>query len=142
MQHTDFRYWMPIAVRWSDMDTLGHVNNAVYFTYIETARLAYFNTTGVSDHWQDGYGPILARITCDFRQPIVHPAKLEAGVRVCRLGKSSMSIETLLCEDSRDNVVASSEAVVVWVHYASGKSKPLSPTLRQALIDYEPDLSA
>ena len=79
-----------IAVRWGDMDALGHVNNARFFTYDEDVRLGFFNQLMAKDarFWKD-YGLILAHIGCDFVAQVRAPSTLEVCYGIARIGSKS-----------------------------------------------------
>ena len=79
----------PISVQWGDMDAFGHVNNARFFTWFETARIAYFREIGLPSDLAGGIGPILAHTGCDYLSPVEYPAELLVGARATRLGGSS-----------------------------------------------------
>ncbi|GEM_PF-103997 len=125
----EFRHWMTLPVRWGDMDSLGHVNNAKFFTYGEEARQTYFNEYAAHDpvFWKD-YSVILARVACDFIQQLHHPATLDLGTRVVRMGRSSLGVTTAMF---RDNVlVAVQDAVLVWFDYRNQKVEQIPQTTR------------
>ncbi len=112
----DFSFFVEIPTRWSDLDALGHVNNARFFTFDETARLDYFSDLMRSDDqfWK-ARGLILARIECDFIAQLRHPAQVRAGFRIERLGRSSMSTQAAHFVNGKP--VAVSRGVVVWFDY-------------------------
>lgn len=131
-QRSDFGFFVRLVVRWGDMDTLGHINNAHFFTYDEQARLEYFASIGesVPGYWTDS-GLILARIGCDFLKQVRHPATLDVGFRIARMGRSSMeSIGGLF---QGEQLVAVTRGVVVWFDYASQKPTAIPDNVR-ALI--------
>ena len=131
-QRTDFAHVIRVPVRWGDMDSLGHVNNVKFFTYDEQARIEYFAafTTAVPDFWKTS-GIILARIGCDFLSQLHYPATLDVGVRISRLGRSSMETQGAAFEGER--LVAVTQGVVVWFDYAAQKAAPIPDSVR-ALI--------
>ena len=74
----DFRHWLPLEVRWGDMDAYGHVNNAKYFTYCESARMSYFDAVRLDEfRGAESHGPAVVTATCNFRRQVHHPASLE-----------------------------------------------------------------
>jgi acyl-CoA thioester hydrolase len=102
------------TVRFRDADGFGHVNNAVYLTYVEQARIAYLVDRGVFTRpTQDEMSMILARAEIDFRTPLAVGEEVEIAVRTARVGNKSFALEYELHVDSR--VVA--EAVTVLVAY-------------------------
>jgi len=113
-------------VRWGDMDSAGHVNNIVYFRYMEDARIAWFEHLGMLDAGAD-LRPILARVECDFRKPVTYPGDVVTRQTVTRVGRTSVDhdVEIVLADDP-SQVVATGKSVVVWLDYASGKPAPWS----------------
>jgi acyl-CoA thioester hydrolase len=81
-------------VHWGDQDLFGHVNNVVYFRWLESARVAYLDRIGMARlHGQEDIGPILAAISCNFRRQIEYPDTVRIGTRVTRIGNTSMTVE-------------------------------------------------
>ncbi len=113
----DFGHFLRMPVRWGDMDALGHVNNAVYFVYDESARIDFFQELidGDPRFWVD-HGLILAQIGCRFLQQLKPPARIEVGFRVRRIGNSSMSAES--CVFLGDSSIAHAESTICWFDYA------------------------
>jgi acyl-CoA thioester hydrolase len=109
-------------VRFRDCDALGHVNNAVYSTYLEEARLAVLG--GLREF-------ILARVEIDFRAELRAGDEIEVGTRVGRLGGKSFELEHEI--RAGDRVVAEAKSVLVAYDYARGESVKLSETLRERL---------
>lgn len=131
-QRADFGHWRKIPTRWSDLDLLGHVNNARFFGFDEDARLDYFSSLWKDDQrfWKD-YGFILANLGCDFIAQLHHPAEVEAGFRITRLGRSSM--QTMAGFYLGDKLIAVTRGVLVWFNYADQKPQPIPDHVR-ALI--------
>jgi len=122
----------PIDVRWGDMDAFGHVNNACYFTYCESARIAYFDAVELDAARQEPqHGPALVTATCNFLRQVHYPAALEVGARVTQIGRKSFTLDYVICRRDTAEKVADGTSVVVWVDYAVGRSIPLP----EALID-------
>src|SRR5687768_11961436 len=90
----DFPSIITLPVQWGDQDAFGHVNNVVYFRWYESARIAYFDESGMAA-LLDGQqlGPILARIACDYHRQLNFPDTIQVGSKVTRLGSKSMTIE-------------------------------------------------
>ena len=123
-----------VPVQWGDMDALGHVNNAVYFTWFESARIALFERVGLAITGVPEVGPILAHTRCDFLAPVRYPGEVLTGTRIERLGRTSftMEYEAALAADP-GTPVARGQGVVVLIDYRDGAKVPLSATLRDAL---------
>ncbi len=129
---SDFGHHTRIVVRWGDMDALGHVNNAKFFTYDEQARLEYFAMFAslVPDMWKTE-GLILARLGCDFLQQLHYPATLDVAFRIAKFGRSSMETECALFEGER--LVAVLQGVVVWFNYTAQKSTAIPEAVKAAI---------
>lgn len=133
-----FRHLQPITVRWGDMDAMGHVNNAAYFTYCESARISYFAAVETHRHAEsERHGPSLVAAHLDFRQQVHYPAELDVAARVTEVGRSSFRHEYAIFRRDRDEVVAEGYGVTVWVDYAVGRSVPLPDGLREAIRRFE-----
>jgi len=117
-----FNVWISIDVRWGDMDAFGHVNNASYFTYCESARIRYFEELGLEELHRPGeIGPAVVTATCNFQRQVHYPATLEVGVRAERIGSKSFHLEYGLFVEGSGEVVADGSSVVVWVDFKAGK---------------------
>lgn len=108
-----------LDIRWGDMDAYGHVNNTLFFRYLESARFRY-----IEDHilpLLDNKMPVivLADIQCKFEQQIVYPAHLTVKSRVTRLGNSSFDVTAEIYHGERRCAV--SKAVLVWLDEQTGK---------------------
>jgi acyl-CoA thioester hydrolase len=127
-----------ITVRWGDMDSMGHVNNAKYFTYCESARMSYFAAVRMYEHREgEQHGPALAAAHLNFRAQVRHPAELEVATRVTEIGRSSFKMEYELLYRDTDDRVADGSGVIVWVDYATGKSIPLPENLKEEIRRFE-----
>ena len=114
-------------VRFRDLDGMAHVNNAVFSTYLEEARLAWF---GDADP-QPLADVILARTEIDFRSPVQAGEIVEIGVRPSRVGTKSFELEYELRADGR--VVASAKSVLVGYDYERAESVPIPERWRRRL---------
>jgi acyl-CoA thioester hydrolase len=117
------------TVRFRDLDGMGHVNNAVFSTYLEQARLAWFGTAEtlpLSD-------VILARTEIDFRSPVAVGETVEIGVRASRLGTKSFELEYELQAGGR--LVAEAKSVLVGYDYSRGESSTIPERWRRRLSE-------
>jgi acyl-CoA thioester hydrolase len=105
-------------VRFRDLDGMGHVNNAVFLTFMESARIAYFTQHGAGNNPQQHL--ILARIEVDFRSPVALGEHVEVGVRPSRLGTKSFELEYEVRADGR--LAAEAKSVLVGYDYLRGES--------------------
>jgi acyl-CoA thioester hydrolase len=114
------------TVRFRDVDSMGHVNNAVFLTYIEEARIAYLLPFGA-----EVTNMILARVEIDFRAPLRVGDELEIGVRPSGVGTKSFELEYVV--RSADAVAAEAKTVIVSFDYESGRSVDVPQAWREAL---------
>lgn len=131
-QRGDFAFYLPLATRWGDMDALGHVNNAKFFTYDESVRLAYFTELMRDDpkFWNE-YGLILAHIEADFIEQLKPPAELALGFRIARFGRTSMGTEAGMFLG--DRLIAVTRGVLVWFDYRASKPLPLPDGVKERI---------
>ncbi|ROO26563.1 thioesterase [Salinisphaera japonica YTM-1] len=129
----DYAHLTPIKVKWGEMDSLGHVNNAVYFRYSEDGRIDYIHGISEDADHQTSDGPILADLQCSFRAQLRFPADVEIGTRVKRIGRSSLDIEQCLFLAGTDDVVAVYANVVVWFDYGAQTSMRIPETVRERI---------
>ena len=104
-----------IPIRWGDMDAMGHVNNTVYFRFMEQARVSLFDRVGLGGggaHRTPGIGPVVIHIDCTFRRALTYPGTVEVRVFVTETGRTSVTL--------RYEMYPSYDAQVV---YADGTSK-------------------
>jgi acyl-CoA thioester hydrolase len=122
------------TVRFRDTDGMGHVNNAVFSTYLEQARLAWF---GQARFGEAGEPPlsdvILARTEIDFRSPLRTGEVVEVGVRTSRLGTKSFELEYELHATGR--LVAEAKSVLVGYDYGSGESVAIPDRWKRRLSE-------
>lgn len=140
---SDFRFSCPIPVRYADLDAQGHVNNAVYFSYMEQGRLEYVQALGL---WQPGrdfldVGTIVAEAQCLYRRPVLLGQVVDVAVRTARLGHKSLVLEYRLSVAGAE--AASGRTVLVAYDYRAGASIPVPAEWRDRLTAFEgPGLSA
>lgn len=129
-----FSNWREVQVRWSDMDVMGHVNNAVYFTYLEVARIDFLRARSLKSGMKhDGKGFGLVSIQCDFKKQIRYPADLEIGTRVIHIGNRSFHLEQGVFLKDEAALMAYGRSVMCWVDYEAERAIELPAELRAAL---------
>lgn len=126
-----FELTIPIA--WGDMDVLGHVNNTVYFRYMETARVDWMRSVGAEPN-VNGEGPVIVNTFCNFLQPLVYPGQVLARLYVGKPGRSSFdTYVTMARADAPDDICAAGGATVVWTNMPDQRSAALPQQLRLRL---------
>jgi len=133
-----FRYWKTIEVRWGDMDAQGHVNNTVYFTYCESARVELLRKIGFKGK-QAGLaeGPTLVHTSCDFKRQVLYPAKLDVGLRVERISQRSFKMSYGIFFHGTDDLAAVAASINAWANYVEGHAVELPEEIRTALAEYQ-----
>ena len=130
---TDDAFTTTVDVRFRDIDAMGHVNNAVYATYMEEARTAYFDA--VLDASLAAVDSVLANLELEFRRSVELDDEVTVAVRVPELGRSSIPMEYEIRADG--DVAAVGEAVQVAVDPETGSSRPIPDEWRERITDYE-----
>lgn len=121
---------MPIDLRWRDLDAFNHVNNANFMTYVEEARIRWFESAG-NDWLSNGRIPLLAAVQMNYRLPIPYPARVFVELLTERVGNSSLTLgHRVVGED--DRLYADGHSVLVWIEMASGRPVPLPDAVRAA----------
>tara|TARA_B100000405_G_C16495037_1_gene341560 strand:- start:103 stop:543 length:441 start_codon:yes stop_codon:yes gene_type:complete len=128
-----------ISVQWGDMDALKHVNNTVFLTWMETARMAYFEECGMMDTFEsEKIGPILAAIKADFLAPVVYPDTVVVHTTISKMGRSSFDMAyKIMSSANGGELVATGSATGVMCDYSTGSSTPISENLRARITDLE-----
>ena len=128
---------MVVPIRWGDMDAMGHVNNTLYFGYMEVARLEWFFKMGFPAQ-PDGQGPLIANAFCNFVRQLAYPGEVLVRTYVGPPGRSSFdTFHEMLRTDEPETVYANGGATVVWVDYPRQSSTPMPDGLRQLLSGEE-----
>ncbi|MEY3863851.1 MAG: hypothetical protein RL183_736 [Pseudomonadota bacterium] len=123
-----------ITVRWGDMDAFGHVNNAVYFRYIEQARINWLDSLGLN-FAQDEQGVVVVNAFCNFMKPVEYPADLIIKTYITnptRVGLDTFN-EMSLASDP-ETVRATSGATIVWVDFKSQKAASWPDQIKAKLV--------
>ena len=122
-----------LPIRWGDMDAMGHVNNTVYFRYMEQARIEWLyacaQRLGVAPYQSEG--PVVVNASCTFHSPLTYPGEAEVRMFVGVPGRSSVESYYEVWMDDRK--YADGAAKMVWIDLASAKSAPIPEALRALL---------
>ncbi|MGE7467957.1 acyl-CoA thioesterase [Bosea sp. NPDC003192] len=126
----DFPLRAKDKLRYGDTDRQGHVNNAVFSTFLETGRveLIYGQTVQLAE---PGTAFVLARLELDFRAELLWPGEVEIGTRIASIGRSSVRLEQAIFQGER--CVASGISVIVQMDEATRKARPFSDAVRERL---------
>ena len=125
---------MEIAVRWGDMDAVGHVNNTLFLRYLEEARVEWFSRMDTTWECAD-YGPVVVNINCNFRREIQWPCRLLVSLDATVASDKRVVLEHTICDaEDPDFVYSDASTVLVWIDRHSGKSISLPEAVRSSLV--------
>lgn len=131
---SDYRAFRQIPTRWMDNDAYGHVNNVVYYSWFDTAVNAWLIERGLLDiHTGNPIG-LVVETGCQYHRSVAFPETVEAGIRIARLGNSSVHWEVGLFTPGHDAPAATGHFVHVYVDRDSRRPMPLPTAWRQALL--------
>jgi acyl-CoA thioester hydrolase len=125
----------PVEVRFRDCDPMGHVNNAVYLTYLELARFAYWKAADIG-RLAGEVSYIIARVEIDFRAPAVTGDVLDVAVSVTGFRRSSFSMGYEI-RNQEGRLIATAKSVQVAYDYGAGKTVPLPDAIKRRIAEFE-----
>jgi acyl-CoA thioester hydrolase len=128
-----FKHFSTIETRWMDNDVYGHVNNVVYYSYFDTVINRYLIAAGSLDIHAGAAIGVCAESACRFFEPVAFPETIDAGLRVARLGPSSVTYEIGLFRSGSERAAAQGHFVHVFVDRASRRPAPIPGNLRVSL---------
>ncbi len=132
-RRAEYRHFQPITTRWHDNDLYGHVNNVVYYSYFDSAVNAYLIERGGLDIHNGEVVGFVVSSSCDYFASIAFPDQIEVGLRVGRLGNSSVQYELAIFKRGEDEASAAGRFVHVFVERATNRPTPIPGRLRAAL---------
>jgi acyl-CoA thioester hydrolase len=128
-----YSHFLTVPTRWMDNDIYGHVNNVVYYSYFDTVVNEYLIRSGVLDIERSPVIGLVVETQCRFFKPLTFPDVVHAGLRVARLGRSSVRYEIGLFKNEDDSAAAQGHFVHVYVERETRKATALPPEMRSAL---------
>jgi acyl-CoA thioester hydrolase len=123
---------MPLQLRWRDLDAFNHVNNSTFLTYLEEARIRWFESIG-EDWVTETFAPLLAAVQLNYRQPIPYPADVAVELFVDKVGNSSITIGHAIASANGSALYCDGHVVAVWIDRASQRPCPLPDGIRRAV---------
>lgn len=130
---TDFPHFLAIPTRWMDNDAYQHVNNVVYYSYFDTAVNQFLITRGALDIHADRVVGLVVETGCSYFSSISFPDTVHAGVRVTKLGNSSVRYELALFRNDEEKPAAAGHFVHVYVDRDSNRPVPIPEKVRALL---------
>lgn len=139
MEINNFKHHISIKVRFSDLDAMGHVNNATYLTYLEEARIAYFNEVLNYTENNLAFGAVVAKIEIDYIRQIELGDIIEVYTKCSSFGNKSSDIEHLIViKKVKDNLTAAkAKTKLVSFDYKLRKSVPVPRDVKAKIETYE-----
>ena len=132
-RRADYRHSQAITTRWMDNDAYGHVNNAVYYAFFDTAVNTWLIERGLLDIGKSEVIGLVAETGCHYFAPLAYPQKVTAGLRVVKLGRSSVRYEIALFAEGSDSAAAQGHFVHVYVDRETRRPVKLPDALVHAL---------
>ncbi len=130
---SDYPVFYPITTRWSDNDIYGHINNVVYYSYFDSVANRYLIEEGGLQIPDDPVVGYVVNSGCDYLASASYPDELEGGLRVDRLGNSSVQYGIGIFRKGEETPLACGHFVHVFVDRAANKSVPIPASIRAAL---------
>jgi acyl-CoA thioester hydrolase len=122
------------AVVWGDMDAFGHLNNVMYYRYMESARLDYFEKI---DLFAYKVLPVVRSNECEYLRPVYYPDQLKIAVRVMDMRNSSFTMDYLMWSELQQSVVATGKAVMVCIDPETKNKKIIPEQLKEKINTLE-----
>ncbi len=132
-RRSDYRHFLPVPTRWMDNDAYGHVNNVTYYSYFDTAVNEHLIRAGGLDIVRDPVVGYVVETGCRFHAPLTFPEAIEAGLKVTRLGRSSVAYEIGIFRQGDDTPAATEWFVHVWVDRTTQRPAMVPERIRSAL---------
>ena len=133
----DYRHRTTLQVRFRDIDAFGHVNNAVFFSYVELARIRYLLDVLQPDQPFDRLPLILARVELDYRSPITFGEEVVVDTRVDRIGSTSFGMSHRMTAAPDVRLVGDVQSVLVTYDYAAAQPMPIPTDWRRLIGQHE-----
>jgi acyl-CoA thioester hydrolase len=133
VRRAEYRHFQPITTRWHDNDIYGHVNNVTYYSFFDSAVNSYLIEQGGLDIHDGSVVGFVVSSSCDYFASIAYPQVIEVGLRVGKLGNSSVQYELAVFKAGEDEACAAGRFVHVFVERQSNRPVTIPEVLRQAL---------
>jgi acyl-CoA thioester hydrolase len=130
---TEFKVFYPITTRWMDNDLYGHVNNVTYYSYFDTVINLYLIESGGLDIHSGSVVGYVVNSGCNYLAPVGYPDRLDAALRVDRIGNSSVQYGIAIFKEGDASAAAHGHVVHVFVDRAINQPVPIPLELRKAL---------
>ncbi len=133
LTRADYAHFLPIQTRWNDMDKYGHVNNMVYYGYFDTVVTDYIVRIGELDTSESSAVALVVESHCNYERPVAFPTIVDCGLRIGRLGNSSMRYEIGVFAQGEEAIAAHGHFVHVFVTRENWRPTPIPKAIRAAV---------
>ncbi|MBS1689803.1 MAG: acyl-CoA thioesterase [Bacteroidetes bacterium] len=128
---------LELRIDWSEMDLFGHVNNVMYFKYIQASRVNYWELSGLVKHFQeDKIGPILANTSCQFVRPLHYPGKITVQAGIEFMKNTSFGIHHQILNEAGE-IAAEAHDVIVYFNFNKNEKTELPASFRHSVAKLE-----
>ena len=138
MNRQDFTVFYPVYTRWKDNDVYGHVNNVTYYSYFDSTINRYLIERGGLDIHSARIAGYVVSSSCQFRRPVAYPDSISVGLRVSKLGNSSVTYELAVFRELEEEAAAHGQVVHVFVDRDQNCSVPIPEQIRDCLEEILP----
>jgi acyl-CoA thioester hydrolase len=128
-----YKHFLPISTRWADNDVYGHINNVVYYSFFDTVVNGYLLEQGALDIEKSEVVGLVVETQCNYFSSIAYPQQVEAGLRVARVGNSSVRYEVGIFVQGAKTAAAQGHFVHVYVDRKTQRPSALPDALKAAL---------
>jgi acyl-CoA thioester hydrolase len=137
----DFPFKLTLPVLWGHMDAFQHVNNVIYFRYLESARIAYFESIQFMKFMEEtGVGPILAETSCKYLKPLRFPDTIDVGCKTTEIRDSEMEQEYAIYSHRQGRIVATGWALIVAYDYKTFRRAQWIPAFVEKVKSFDPNV--
>ena len=136
-KRSDYKHFHAITTRWMDNDVYGHVNNVVYYSWFDTVVNEFLVTNGVLDIEHSPVIGLVIETQCNYFASVAFPERITAGVRVAKLGNSSVRYEVGIFRENEDSAAAQGHFVHVYVDRESRRPSAIPEKMRALLQTIE-----
>lgn len=135
----NFKHKTKIKIRFSDLDAMKHVNNATYLTFLEEARIKYFNDLFNKKESDLDYQAVVGRIEIDYLYPIVLGDNVEVFTRISKIGNKSLDVQHIVAIRKEDKIIKAAVSLtkLVYYDYQSQTTKPIPHQEREVILKFE-----
>ena len=127
---TDFPVLVPITTRWADNDAFGHINNVAYYAFFDTAVNMWLVERGLLDIASSPLVGLVVETGCRYRRPLAYPTPVEVGLRVARLGTSSVRYDVAVFGPDAPDAAAEGHFTHVYVRRETGRPEAIPEAMR------------